>query len=235
MRLEIGYNHSFEIRRETVFADCEERFRILYFSDLHFNKYSAPICKKLILTIEELNPSVVLIGGDLADSKNGLIYLDDLLQSLSQRENVFVVAGNHDYFLGIEHIKNCIIKNNISWLEKDSTEIKIKNTSVHIAGNSIQEVKSNADFSLLFLHKPINIEESNHYDLVLAGHLHGCQFVFWEYDNALFPGKFFYKWNLLKKKIVNTSFFISKGLGDTLPIRYNCKRDVLLIEVIPKI
>lgn len=234
MKLEIGYNHTFEIRKETIFAECKNNFRVLYFSDLHFNKYGGPICDRIIESIRVLNPDVILIGGDLVDSKKGLVYLDKLFSFLSRRENVFVIAGNHDYFFGIESIKDCVTKNNIFWLEKESTKITLKDSSVYISGNLQKSDEKEGDFSILFLHKPINVIKPQNYDLILAGHLHGCQFVFWKSGNALFPGKFFYKWNVLKKKIVNTSYFISKGLGDTLPIRYNCKRDMLLIDVTSK-
>jgi uncharacterized protein len=48
---------------------------------------------------------------------------------------------------------------------------------------------------------------------------------------GLFPGRFFYKWNILEKQIDGCLYAISKGVGDTLPIRYDCPKDILLVEI----
>jgi predicted MPP superfamily phosphohydrolase len=232
MKLEIGYNHSFEIRREICITNCPDNFSILYLSDLHFNKLSQSITTRISTTIEALNPTVIFFGGDYVDSKRGLIHLSNLLYSISHRQNIFACAGNHDYYFGIDEIRKILIENNVVWLEKKSFSLNLKNTKIKIDGNFISKEKNIYDFSILLLHKPIHIDKfKDNYNLALAGHLHGSQFVFWKSKNNLYPGKFFYEWNMLKTKLNNCQYFISKGLGDTLPIRYNCKRDLLFIQV----
>jgi predicted MPP superfamily phosphohydrolase len=85
------------------------------------------------------------------------------------------------------------------------------------------------------MHKPTDIKHfAERYNLAFAGHLHGCQFVLWKSNQKLFPGNFFYQFNILESIKNNCHYFISKGLGDTLPIRYNCKRDLIFIEVLNK-
>jgi len=232
MKLEIGYNHSFEIRNETCVTTCQDKFSVLYLSDLHLNKFSQSIFERISTTINELNPTVVLLGGDYVDSKKGLIHLNNLLYSISHRQNIFAIAGNHDYSFGLDEIKKIFLDNNVVWLENKSINLDFKNTKIKIDGNFISKEKSNSDFSILLLHKPLDTNQfKDNYNLALAGHLHGCQFVFWKIKNKLYPGKLLYKWNILKEKLNTCQYFISKGLGDTLPIRYNCKRDLLFIQV----
>jgi len=232
MKLEIGYNHSFEIRRETCISNCQDNFSILYLSDLHLNKFSQGISESISITIEELNPTVVLFGGDYVDTKKGLFFLNNMLRSLSQRQNLFAIAGNHDYYYGIDEIKKSMTENNVVWLENKTVSLNLENTKIKIDGNFASKETDKHDFSILLLHKPIHTNQfADSYNLAFAGHLHGSQFVFWKAENKLFPGKFFYKWNILKTIQNNCHYFISKGLGDTLPIRYNCKRDLLFVQV----
>jgi len=233
MKLEIGYKHSFEIRRETFVVNTPDNFSILYLSDLHLNKFSKSIITSLIAKIEFLNPTILLLGGDYVDSKKGLIHFANLLRSISLRENTFAIAGNHDIYFGIDEIEKIITEHNVVWLEGKSFTLNLPNSKLKIDGNIITKAENDYDLSILVLHKPIDINLiQNVYNIALAGHLHGCQFVLWESEDKLFPGKFFYRWNILKAALTKGNYYISKGLGDTLPIRYNCKRDLLFIQVI---
>ena len=232
MKLEIGSNHSFEIRKESCIANCEDDFTVLFLSDLHFNKNCKTISENIAATINELNPTIVLLGGDYVDSEKGMAYFNNLLIAISDRENVFAIAGNHDYFYGINKIEKVISNNNIAWLENGSTIINYRNTTIKIDGSTIGKENNSVDCSILLMHKPLDLNQfEKNYNLAFAGHLHGCQFVIWKSKNKLYPGRLFYKWNILKAENSDCQYFISKGLGDTLPIRYNCKRDLVLVQV----
>jgi predicted MPP superfamily phosphohydrolase len=232
MKLEIGYNSSFEIRKENCSAKNGENFSILYLSDLHFNKYSEQIALKIIYSINDLNPDIILLGGDYADTPKGLKIFNTLLQKISNRNNIFAVAGNHDYFIGIEKIEKIIVSNNINWIEKKSLQISINNSPIIIDGNFQQKEKLQNAYYILCTHKPVNIKNhQSRYDIAFSGHLHGSQIVLWTRKEKLYPGILFYKWNRLKLLLYNCNYYISKGLGDTLPIRYNCKKEILFITV----
>ncbi|MDF3821063.1 metallophosphoesterase [Leptospira sp. 96542] len=232
MKLEIGYNFPFEIRKESYPNYCQDSFSVLFLSDLHLNRFTMPKITQIINSVEELDPTIILMGGDYIDSKQGLIQLKLLLSSLSVRKNIFAIAGNHDYFFGIDAIKECMQANNIIWLEKKTHEILVKNTSIRIVGNLLKCEKKESDFSILAVHNPKTIDSlEDRHDTIFAGHLHGGQIVFWKNKNGLYPGKYFYKWNILKTTRDSCQLFISKGLGDTLPIRFNCKRDMIFLKV----
>ena len=89
------------------------------------------------------------------------------------------------------------------------------------------------DFQVLCAHNPRvwKTARQNGYDLVLAGHLHGCQLVAFEYRNRLFPGAVFYPYCFLSHQEGSTRLVVSRGVSDLLPIRWRCPREVILCHV----
>jgi hypothetical protein len=55
--------------------------------------------------------------------------------------------------------------------------------------------------------------------------------VFWRWGFDLYPDKLFYHNNFTERQIRELAYFISRGLGDTLPFRVNCPREVLRVKV----
>jgi predicted MPP superfamily phosphohydrolase len=236
MKLEVGYNHPFEIRRETCRVQCSDSFSVLYLSDLHLNRYSAKTVERISSAIAALDPTLILLGGDYADSKQGLMYFEQLMQSIAHRKHVYAVAGNHDHRIGISKVEQIMKRSNAVWIENASHELTIGSSVIRLDGNCVHTKNAARDFAILVLHKPLHTDTfKDGYDLVLAGHLHGSQFVFWRNGDAMYPGRIFYRWNVLKEKLSSGDYFISKGLGDTLPLRYNCKRDMIFINVEKKL
>src|ERR1700754_4488655 len=105
MKLEIGYDHAFEIRKELIRADCRDPFNLLYLSDLHFTRFSGRMVQRIMEAINHLDPTIILFGGDYVDSQKGFDHLQSLLVSISGRKNLYAIAGNHDFYMGIEKIK----------------------------------------------------------------------------------------------------------------------------------
>lgn len=234
MMLEAGYNGSFEVRYCHYHADIITGITILYLSDLHFNRYSGPFADKMIKAVKALNPSIILLGGDYADSKHGLAYFTTLLQSLSDFKHVYAIAGNHDYFFGIKKIKNIVTGCGIAWIEKSSVMISVNGIVIQLDGNMLSRRSAGVDIAVACLHKPKNMQPyKDDYNLAFAGHLHGAQFVLWQSNKVLYPGRFFYTWNMLEKRWDNCLYLIGRGLGDTLPLRWNCKKEMIFVIVQP--
>ncbi|MDJ1506022.1 metallophosphoesterase [Xanthocytophaga agilis] len=230
--LEIGYTNEYEVRYESYPFPDQLGFSVLYLSDLHVNRYSSTLIDNLEVSIDRLNPSVVLLGGDYIDSKGGIKHFQKLLAFLSQRSHVFAIAGNHDYFFGINAIQKMVEDQGIIWLEGKSYEIEVNGLKVQVTNEVSGNVSINTPIRILCVHHPIDPDQiQDKYHLVFAGHLHGCQVVLWETEKGLYPGKWFYRRNFLKASRKNSLYLISKGLGDTLPIRYNCKKDILLVTI----
>lgn len=231
MKLEIGYKSGFEIRHEKINLPLINDVSIMFMSDLHFTSFSGFMADKLIKAIDEHKPSVILLGGDYIDTPGGFKHLNTLLGAMAPGRRVFAIRGNHDIFWNIKRIKQTMQAHGVVWLEKESVTIKIGATSIIIDGGApVKRRHNEADISVLFVHKPADFSNyQDDYQLIFAGHLHGGQFVFWQTCKGLYPGRFLYKWNILEAHTANCRYFVSKGVGDTLPVRYNCKKDILLM------
>jgi uncharacterized protein len=231
MKLEIGYNYPFEIRRVHYLSEQTSGVSILYLSDLHYNRFGRGLADALGKEIDLLNPDIILLGGDYADSRKGLFYFNSMMESLARFEHIFGIAGNHDR-RRINEVRKIIEAGNGIWLENKSAVIKAGSLTIQLDGGRPAAPSSDADFSILCLHKPIDVSEIAHrYNLIFAGHLHGSQAVLWSTEKGLYPGRLLYKWNRLSADFGNCRYLISKGLGDTLPIRYNCKKEAILVEI----
>ncbi|HYC78851.1 MAG TPA: hypothetical protein VEI02_14595, partial [Planctomycetota bacterium] len=67
--------------------------------------------------------------------------------------------------------------------------------------------------------------------VAFAGHLHGGQCVFFRRGARLYPGAWFNRWTGLRFDVGATKLFVSLGLGDTLPLRWNCPREVVTLDL----
>lgn len=232
--LEIGYNSRFEVRIERMTCAVTSAIRILYLSDLHFTKRSEEMAVKLAKEVKTLHPDLILLGGDYTDTYAGLVPLDRLLQGISDVAPTLAIAGNHDRFFGIKTLREMMEKHQVPWIEGASHDLDIKGTHICIDGNVAIERNSGNALRLLCLHKPLDLAKLRiNYHLAFAGHLHGSQCVLWENRKGLFPGRYFYKWNRLKTQVGDCHYYISRGLGDTLPIRYNCPKELIVVDLEP--
>jgi predicted MPP superfamily phosphohydrolase len=66
---------------------------------------------------------------------------------------------------------------------------------------------------------------------VLAGHLHGCQMVAFEYRDRLFPGALFYQHCFIRSRCGPARLVVSRGVSDLVPVRWRCPREVVLCHV----
>lgn len=232
--LEIGYNSRFEIRMERMSCAVGSSIRILYLSDLHFTKRSEEMADTLGQKVRELQPDLVLLGGDYVDAYAGLSHMDNLLRSISGVSPILAIAGNHDRFFGLKTLQEMMEKHQVQWIEGASVDLDMKGTNIRIDGNAAIERECNSAIRLLCLHKPLDPEKlRTGYHLAFAGHLHGSQCVLWENSKGLFPGRWFYKWNRLKALVGDCRYYISRGLGDTLPLRYNCPKELIVVDLEP--
>jgi predicted MPP superfamily phosphohydrolase len=154
-----------------------------------------------------------------------------MVESIAHFKHILGIPGNHDRFSKWQ-VRRIIEGCNGIWLENRSAFIRTACINIQIDGGRPAAHSGVADFSILCLHKPIDVVKIAHsYDLVFAGHLHGSQAVLWSNARGLYPGRLMYKWNRLSASFGNCHYLISKGLGDTLPIRYNCRKDFLFVEL----
>ena len=183
--------------------------------------------------ISSKEPHLILFGGDYLDGKGGMNHLRDLFQCLHAVAPCYGILGNHDrWFFGRRLVKETAAL--VTWLEGNSIAIPGVGIDVRIDISVADHDPADESLRILLLHEPAPFTPSlKGYDIILAGHLHGCQFVTHEKAGYLYPGAWFYPQNFLDRVQGKTHYFISKGLGDTLPMRLNCPKDILLVDVLP--
>ena len=241
MKLELGYNFPVEVRNYTYPSAALAGKRILYLSDIHYHRLSGPRVERHLELIRIIDPHLLLLGGDYIDTPFGLPCFQRLVTSIPPIPT-FVIAGNHDWSC-VKRLRTIVEKAGHTWTHNYSTTLQLGDASIRIDGTRpaadapavAPDLSSKPDLSILCLHHPIDVRPLAHrYNLVFAGHLHGGQIVFWQTPKGLYPVRWRYRWNQLRLDYGECHYLISKGLGDTLPIRYNCRRDVIAVTFEPK-
>jgi uncharacterized protein len=224
--IEVGARRPLLVRRENI-ANIGARKRLLFASDLHLRKNGPRHIVEGLLEIASREcPDVILLGGDLVDSKSGMEALQSLVRELSRVAVLCAVAGNHDRWFGLDRVRAAVTIGGGRWLE-DAPWFLTADCAIY--GSREQPLQS-ANYHLLCTHHPA--ASAHPFDLTLSGHLHGGQFVFYQRRGRLYPGAFLYRWNGLRfDDNDGRTLLISRGVQDTLPLRWNCPREVLVVDI----
>ena len=225
---EIGGRRPLLVRRERV-PRIGVGKRVLFASDLHL-RMNGPrrIMDDLIRIAADEAPDLVLLGGDLVDWRTGIDSVQLLVSELTRFAPVGAVAGNHDRWIGVARVRNAVLAGGGVWLE-DTPFVLTPDCAVY---GSTSSCTVSAKYRVLCTHHPEAAGSEAHFDLTLSGHLHGGQLVLYERRGRLYPGAFLYRWNGLRfEDSDGRTLLISRGVQDTVPLRWNCPREVLLVEL----
>ncbi|MGL5327946.1 MAG: metallophosphoesterase, partial [Peptostreptococcaceae bacterium] len=188
-----GQNNSITIT-EIVFkndniSESFKGYKILQISDLHNKKFGNKQ-NKILSKIENINPDIIVITGDLIDSKNTNIDIAmDLIEGAINIAPIYYVSGNHEVWSGLyDDLKSKLENSGVVVLDNQKTEIFNDSNSIDIIGlsdTSFMEsdcldtlTKDNDNFKILLSHRPelFDIYSSSNVNLVFSGHAHGGQF-----------------------------------------------------------
>ncbi|TGE34523.1 metallophosphoesterase [Desulfosporosinus sp. Sb-LF] len=210
-------------------APSLNQLRVAMISDIHYGKIvDVQRLNKMVNSINELNPDVIVIDGDICDSTVNQQEFQQLLEAFKQlhsKYGVFAVPGNHDRWArddnqvrlmkeaGVNVLRDQYIK-----VENSFYMIGRDNPSRRGGGNTegrkeLGDLTKGVDSSLpliLLDHQPLELEtaQQNQIDLQLAGHTH---------EGQIFPGNLITKlvyeidWGYLKKG--NYNLIVSSGYG----------------------
>ncbi len=200
-------------------------FRGVYLSDIHCAPWSTPMLAQIEGQLQRVNPEVVLLGGDLVDFPIGYSNLESCLQRLSQRWPCLAVPGNHDHWVGLKRLKKRLSM--VTWLDE---QVVVLDNGLRLCGSSEQ---GGGPTSVLVGHQPDRVKKAAQrgFPLMLAGHLHGCQWIAWQKQGLDYPGAWFFGYHGNEFLVGPTRLHVSRGVSDTLPVRINCPRDYLLLEI----
>lgn len=230
----------------------KSQYKFIFLSDLHYNDilYGEKFLKKLVNRINNENPDFIVLGGDIIDefTLNKKNLYNNSLKYLKSLYGVYVITGNHEYIGSLAKSKNyfdsigfkllidevitigdliLIGRNDFFSLRFENIK-KRKPLKVIINENKIDRSK----FIIVADHQPLKIEEAieNNIDLQLSGHTHYGQF--WPF-NLIVKKTYLIPWGY--KKINNTHFYISSGVGTWgPPVRNMSKSEIVIIKIINK-
>jgi predicted MPP superfamily phosphohydrolase len=246
-----GFINKFLVRytNYSIVTEKNVDLRIAFISDLHLGAAwsSAKLLKKIVNTINSSNPDLILLGGDIIETKldfNNSQEYSEIIGGLKARLGVYSILGNHEYYIGnVEKIINflegkCGIRVLLDeFLKVDQNLVLIgRKDGGHnraIIRNSIDRIigslENKNDFLLLLDHNPKYFDEavSNGIDLQLSGHTHNGQ---------LFPFnlfvKFFYEKPYGRLEKQNSILIVSSGVGTWgPPVKLFSKPEVVVLDI----
>ena len=213
-------------------------FKIVHISDLHFgNVFNEKSLQKLVNSINEQKPDIVVLTGDLIDQNTHMTTsmaskISKLLKNINATSGKYAINGEND--LNFDEWTNIIIDSNFIDLNNTYDSIyKDGYSNIFIAGASTtkdklsinDKLKTSIDYlnsfnkdgpvyKILLLHEPdaINDLTVNPFDLILAGHSHGGQIRLPFIGATIFKdgAKKYYNNHY---KLENSDLYISNGLG----------------------
>lgn len=229
---QFGLRRPLVVREEAV--RCDERpCRLAYVSDIHLRRgRSRLLADQVIDALERARPDVILLGGDLVDQASELDGLREMLVRMLRLAPVFAIPGNHDGGVGEESVRRAVEASGAQWIAGRTEDFQHEGRVISISGPGANP-SPGADVRVLCAHNPSvwKSARNNGFDLVLAGHLHGCQGVLFEAGGRLYPGAFFYPYNFIRQSINGTLLVVSMGCSDLIPIRWGCPREIVLCIV----
>ena len=258
-------NTALQLNTYTVSSDrlpeAFNGYRIAHISDLH-NAKIGENNKNLIAMLQDAEPDIIAITGDLIDSRNTDIEI--AIQFAEEAVKIapcYYVTGNHearvseydDLKNGLTELGIIILEDERIYLDQNGetiTLIGINDPSFksdYLFGDSetvvethLQELMNESDsFTLLLSHRPelFEIYVNNEVDLVLSGHTHGGQFRLPFVGGLVAPNQgLFPKYDAGLYTEENTNMIVSRGIGNSiLPFRFNNRPEVILIELQSKV
>ena len=230
--LEIGLNAPLRVREERL-SSSPNACRLMYVSDIHLRRgRSGHLAMQVVDAVRRCDANAVLLGGDLVDNSSELGSLRAMVEQIAGFGPVLAVGGNHDGRVGTSRVRDAVINGGGAWIHDGSVDVRHSSRVISVFGPDFA-AQPTGDVRVLCAHNPRIWKTSRRvgYDLVLAGHLHGCQFVAFEFRDRLFPGAVFYPYNCLSHQFGATRLVVSRGVSDLVPIRWRCPREVVLCYV----
>ncbi|MDD5725996.1 MAG: metallophosphoesterase [Patescibacteria group bacterium] len=228
--------------REALSKSPQAWLKAVYIADLHAgSNKSEAWYKKLCSMIKEIDPELLLVGGDF--SVCDASHLDKLqcLAKLDMRHGKYFVLGNHDYLDDPQIVKEQLSAWGFESLTNETKMISFQGLELQLAGldetlyGAPKISKRITEKPLVALaHEPdalLDLSEGQA-DLVLCGHTHGGQIRFPLIGCLVVPSKLGRRVDMGRKVINGIPTFITRGLGEVLcRARLLCPPEIVVLEL----
>ena len=233
-----------------------EGFRIAQVSDLH-NAELGKDNNKLIEKLNECEPDIIVLTGDLIDSNH--TNLEVALSFAQQAVKIapcYFVTGNHEAWVGsqYEELKTSLENAGVTVLQDEAIELNYGDECIQLIGlndpdfserdsflsesileTKLSQVNISDGFTILLSHRPehFNVYQNKNIDLVLSGHAHGGQFRLPFLGGIIAPNQgLFPKYDAGIYTENGTTMIVSRGIGNSIiPVRINNRPEIIIIEL----
>ena len=230
-------------------------YRIVQLSDIHNKDFGGRLSEK----VKSLSPDIIVITGDLIDSRRTDISVaEKLIAELKPIAPVYYITGNHESRIeAYSDLRNMLEKTGVEVLDGKTVQIEKDGESVSLTGiddamffgsgtldekktvfsQKLRELAENRDdgFGILLSHRPelIDIYAECGFDLAFTGHAHGGQIRLPFIGGVLTPNQgFFPEYDAGEFKKDGLTMIVSRGLGNSVfPFRINNRPDIVLCEL----
>ena len=235
----------------------EAPVRLALLTDLHSCDYGEGQ-RELLDAVEEQDPDLVLLGGDIVDDGPEMPEERALatVEALAERWPTYYVTGNHEYRTGrAEEIKELLAGRGAVVLEGTCALVTVGEQTLQICGvddpavgaavwqSQLEDVTVALEgdvCSILISHRPERVADytGRSFDLVLSGHAHGGQ---WRIpllgvgliapNQGLFP-----RYAGGTYDLEGTTLVVSRGLAresTRIPRLYN-PPEVVVVDLVPE-
>ncbi|MBQ8393104.1 MAG: metallophosphoesterase [Clostridia bacterium] len=232
-------------------------FRIAQVSDLHNSEFGRDN-SELLDMLKEAEPDIIVITGDLIDSRN--VNIDIALNFVKEALKIapcYYVSGNHEANVPeYQKFKNEMIAFGVHVLENKCVHITASGEKILLIGvddpllqknngsndssgimkNVLDDLISDHEYyTILLSHRPELFELYSGYniDLVLSGHAHGGQFRIPFVGGVFAPSQgLFPKYDAGLFYEKGTNMIISRGIGNSaFPLRINNRPEIVVVEL----
>ena len=227
--------------------------KLLQISDIHAGEWM-PI-ERFANVVDEIllqKPDIIVITGDFSsgytwdsESPEDLNDLAEELCRLSDAHLTLAVLGNHDYWTGVDIVRDMLEQANITELSNDIFSLARDNAQFHLCGlddayecqddiNQVLDKIPEDGAAILLAHEPDTADRNaatGRFDLQLSGHSHGGQVAilgleqFWHpFLGRKYPSGLY--------QIENMWQYTNRGLGMAyFPVRFNCRPEVTVFTL----
>lgn len=221
-------------------------YQILHLSDLHLGGLSSG--GDQVLAVAALRADLVVVTGDLIESRRYTEACAHLLGSLRAPDGVVCVLGNHDHgFLPsgrqAGNLVRALSRHGVRTLMNAAMPLERNGASIWLVGvNDPHGHRANLQRayaavpegapSILLAHSPdiFSLLPRGRADLVLTGHCHGGQ-VRTPWGPVFTRARRKFPDVLGLQEVDGTQVHMSGGLGSTIPLRFLCPPEVTVLHL----
>lgn len=254
-------NTALEINEYTIMSDKLPEaflgFRIAQVSDLHNAEFGEGN-KKLIELLSQTDPGIIVITGDLIDSRHTDIEIAlNFVRQAIKIAPVYYVTGNHEARVReYTELKTGLADAGVIVLENQQVQITREGESITLIGiddpsfqedylfgdaasvsaSALSELQNESDsYTILLAHRPelFDTYVDAGVNLVFSGHAHGGQFRLPFIGGLVAPNQGFfpeYDAGLFFEGV--TTMIVSRGVGNSIiPLRFNNRPEIVVAEL----